>query len=106
MFSHHSNSSASTAHAGANPRRCAAQDSVSVPLKRQKLDHPSDDSGSITGVISAPQPTQQASLQETNSQESEGVLSASKWFDNANSNLDCGLQNMSNYGGTGEHSDS
>jgi hypothetical protein len=100
MFSHHSNSSASTAHTGANPRRCAAQDSVSVPLKRQKLDHPSDDSGSITGVISAPQPTQQASLQKTNSQESEGVLSASKWFDNANSNLDCGLQNMSNYGGT------
>jgi hypothetical protein len=106
MFSHHSNSSASTAHVGANPRRCAAQDSVLVPLKRPRLDHPSDDSGSIAGVTSAPQPTQQASLQKKNSQESEGVLSASKWFDNANSNLDCGLQNMSNYGGTGEYSDS
>jgi hypothetical protein len=106
MFSHHSNSSASTAHVRVNPRRCAAQDSVSVPRKRQKLDYLSDDSGSIAGVTSAPQPTQQASLQKKNSQESEGVLSASKWFDNANSNLDCGLQNRSNYGGTGGHSDS
>ena len=106
MFSHHSNSSASTAHAEANPRRYAAQDSVSVPLKRRKLDHPSDDGGSIAGVTGTPQPTQRAGLQKKNSQESEGILSASKWFDNANSNLDCGLQNMSNYGGTGEHSDS
>ena len=106
MFSHHSNSSTSTTRARVNPRHCAAQDSVSVPRKRQKLDHPLDGSSSIAGVTSAPQPTQRASLQKKNSQESEGVLSASKWFDNANSNLECGLQNMSNYGGTGGHSDS
>jgi hypothetical protein len=106
MFSHHSNSSVSTAHARVNPRRSAARDSVSVPRKRQKLHHPSDGSGSIAGVTSAPQPTQQADLQKKNSQESEGDLSASEWFDNANSNLDCGLQDMSNYDSRGEHSDS
>src|SRR5947209_18452681 len=104
MFSHHSNSSALTAHTRVNPRRCAAQDSMSVPRKRQKLGHSSDDSGSITGVTSAPQPIQQASLHKKNSQYPEDVLSATRRFDNVNSNLDCGLQNMSKYGGTGEHS--
>jgi hypothetical protein len=107
MFSHHSNSSAaSTAQARLNPRRCAGRDSVSVPRKRQKLNHPSDDSGSIAGVTSASQVTQQAGLQKENRQESEEDLSASKWFDNANSNLNCRLQNMSNYDSRGEHSDS
>jgi hypothetical protein len=97
---------ASTARARVNPRRCAARDSVSVPRKRQKLKHPSDDSGSIAGVTGAPQLIQQAGLQKKNSQESEEDLSASKWFDNANTNLNCGLQNMSDYDGRGEHSDS
>src|SRR3954451_1842473 len=103
MFSRPSNSSASTAHARVNPRHCAARDSVSVPRKRQKLNHPSDDSDTIAGVTSTPQPTQQAGLQKKNSQESEGDLSASKWFDNANSNLDCGLQKMSNYDSKGRN---
>jgi hypothetical protein len=100
MHSHHSTSSTSMAHAPVSPRRRAAHDAVSVPHKRQKLDHPSNDSGSIAGVTSTSQPTQQANLQKTNSQESE---EAWKWFDKANSNLDYGLQNMANYDGTGEN---
>jgi hypothetical protein len=107
MFSHHTNSSAaSKAHARVNPRRRAARDTVPVPRKRQKLNRPSDDSGSIAGVTSAPQLTQQAGLRKKNGQESEENLSASKWFDNANSNLNCGPQNVSNYDSKGEHSDS
>jgi hypothetical protein len=97
MFLHQPVRSAPLAHAIVNPRRCAALESVSLPCKRQKLDHISDDSGSISCLASAPQRSQLSSLQKKNSQESEGALSASKWFDNANSNIGHGLQDLSGY---------
>ena|SRR2546423_7611583 len=84
-----------------NPRRCSAQDSVSLPRKRQKLDHKSDGSGSISCEASATQTSQFSSLQQKNSQESVGDLSASKWFDDANSNIAHGLYGLSNYDGKG-----
>ena len=97
MLSQQPVTSAPLAHARLNPRRCSARDFVSLPRKRQKLDHNSDDSGSVSCVAGARQPSQLSFLHKENSQESEGDLSASKWFEHANSNIGQGLRGLSNY---------
>ena len=98
MLSHHPITSAPLAPGRLNLRHCAAQDPMSLPRKRQKLNHKSDDDGSMFHLACAPpQPSQQSFLQKKNSQELEGNLSASKWFDSANSHIGHGLPDLSGY---------
>ena len=98
MLSHHPVMSAPLAAGRLNPRRCAARDSMPLPCKRQKLDHKSDDDGSMSHLASAPPPpSKQSSLQMKNNQEPEGPSSASKWFDSANSHIGHGLPDLSSY---------
>ena len=98
MLSHPPVMSAPLAPARLNPRRCAAQDYMSLPRKRQKLDHNSVDSGLMSCVVGAPpQPIPPSSPQKKSSQESEGNLSASTWFDEANSNIGHRLPDLSAY---------
>jgi hypothetical protein len=68
------------------------------------VNHESDDSSSVSYKTSAPQPSPHPSLQKKPSQESDGNVSASRWFDNANSNIERRLQNQSAYDGMSKHS--
>lgn len=97
MLSHQPSVSASLADARPHPRRCTAR-------KRQKVNHESDDSSSVSCKPNAPQPSPHPSLQKKPSQESDGHLSASQWFDNANSNIQRKLQNQSADDGMSTHS--
>lgn len=104
MLSHQPSASAPLTDARLHPPRCTARDSVSLPRKRQKLSHESEDRSSVSCKTSAPQPSPPCSLQKKSSQESDGNLSASQWFDHANSNIDGRLQNQSGYDSRSKHS--
>ncbi len=86
-----------------NARRCPATESVSLPRKRQKLDHSSDDSGSSSSASKNPlatRGTRVTTLRNSKRPESEDASSATKWFDDANQNVPRHYQGISGYDST------